>query len=295
MRPAGAALLLLAIALFGCRQDTPPTEPPAAEYVYVSPLPSGAYTWPRQSAAYEPLAARFPPPSGFERAELPDDSFGEWLRNLPLLPEGAPVVDERGHRLPVARTLGPAAVVDMDVRRFQECADVILRLRAEYLRWSSREDEIVFHLTGPGTISWPEWRSGMRPRLEGDRLVFERTAEPDDSRESFDRFLASVFEWCGTISLESDGQAVRFEDVQVGNYFTRGGSPGHAVIIVDLARNDAGELRALILQGYMPAQSPHVLTGGEPGAWFALDAGSPLRVPWGSFTWEDVRRFSDAP
>ena len=291
MRMTGVTLLLVVIALTGCRHDSAPVEAPAPAELYVSPLPSDAYAWPRERVDYEPLAARFPPPSGFERVELPEGSFAQWLRNLPLLSEGSPVLDETGRRL----ALGPAAVVDMDVRRFQECADVILRLRAEYLRWAGREDEIVFHLTGPGTISWPEWRRGMRPRLEGDRLVFAHAAEVDGSRESFDRFLASVFEWCGTISLASEGQAVTFEDVQVGDYFARGGSPGHAVVIVDLARSEAGELLALILQGYMPAQSPHVLMGGEPGAWFAPDADTPVRVPWGSFTWEDLRRFSDAP
>jgi hypothetical protein len=285
-------LLAAALLLTGCTDEsTVEPSPRAPDYQWTSPLPSSAYAWVRERAEYEPLAARFPPPAGFERIELTENGFGQWLRNLPLKPAGSPVVDERGRTIVPADSPSLAAVVDMDVRTNQQCADVILRLWAEYLWWADRRDEIVFELTAPGTIGWPEWRSGMRPRLEGDRLVFERTAAPDDSRESFDRFLDSVFEWCGTISLERDGTEAAFEDLQVGDLFTRGGSPGHAVIVVDLARNNAGAVRGLILQGYMPAQSPHVLAGDEPGGWYTLEPGRPLQGSWGSLDWQDLGRF----
>jgi hypothetical protein len=175
--------------------------------------------------------------------------------------------------------------------------DVILRLRAEYLRWADREDEIVFNLTGEGTISWKQWKTGMRPRLEGSRLRFHKTAEPDASRATFDRYLDSVFAWCGTYSLAQDGRKVRFQELQVGDFLVHGGEPGHghAVLIADLARDEAGSLHALILQGYKPAQSPHVLAPGSGDAWFALDPEQPLDVPrWGVFEWSELRGFTGA-
>ena len=288
------ALVLALAALGGCRYAPPratDAPPPAPAEAYVSPLAAEDYPWPRQAERYEPLAARFPPPEGFERVPLADGSWGQWLRHLPLLPAGTPVRSQDGSLVMRGDAADLAAVVDMDVRENQECADVILRLRAEYLRRAGRADDITFRLTDGGLISWGVWRSGMRPRLEGDRLIFERIAEPDDSRARFDDFLASVFAWCGTLSLAQEGEPVGLEEIAVGDFLVAGGSPGHAVLIVDLARSDAGELRGLILQGFMPAQTPHILAGAEPGAWFELSADRRVEVPWGSFGWDELRRF----
>jgi len=184
-----------------------------------------------------------------------------------------------------------AAVIDLDIRPNQECSDTILRLRAEYLRWAKREAEIRFELSGGGTIAWPEWKRGMRPREVGGSLSFHRTAGPDASRHSFERFLDTVFAWCGTYSLASEGKPVSPSDVRIGDFFVHGGSPGHAVLIVDMAADALGARKGLLLQGYMPAQSAHVLArDGEP--WFDLDPDQPLDTPlWGAFDWTEVRRF----
>ncbi len=292
-RAAFALLLVMANALGGCRSAPPVVDAPsiAPTEAYVSPLTAEDYPWPKQAETYEPLAARFPPPEGFERVPVADGSWGQWLRHLPLLPAGTPVRSLDASVVVRGNALDLAGVVDMDVRENLECADVILRLRAEYLRHAGREADITFRLTDGGLISWGVWRSGMRPRLEGDRLIFERIAEPDGSRARFDEFLAGVFAWCGTLSLAQEGRPVAFQDLAIGDFLVSGGSPGHAVLIVDLARNRAGELRGLILQGFIPAQTPHILAGGEAGAWFELAEGRPLEVPWGSFGWDELRRF----
>ncbi|MGD9496822.1 MAG: DUF4846 domain-containing protein [Armatimonadota bacterium] len=293
-RAALVLLLVMAAAVGGCRKAPPPAAegpPPAPAEAYVAPLTAEDYPWPKQAERYEPLAARFPPPEGFERVPVAEGSWGEWLRHLPLLPAGTPVRSLDGSV--VMRDNAPelAAVVDMDVREDQECAGVILRLRAEYLRHVGRGDDITFHLTDGGLTSWGVWRSGMRLRVEGDRLIFHRVAPPDDSRERFDGFLANLFAWCGTKSLAWDGRPVGSQEPAVGDFFVSGGSAGHALLIVDLARSGSGELRGLILQGFTPPQSPHILAGGEPGAWFKLSAGRPVEVPWGRFDWDELRRF----
>jgi hypothetical protein len=251
------------------------------------------YPWPRAAQVYEPLVARFPPPEGFERVPVQFGSWGEWLQHLPMLPEGTPVVTESGR---VVGGLGSdwlAGVIDMDIRKNQECTDVIHRLRAEYLRWAGREDEIVFHLTGSGDteVSWPKWQHGYRPEWDGRRLRFYQTGQPGRSRRSFDAFLATVFAWCGTDSMALDGARADPEDVQIGDFFIHPGDPGHAVVIVDLAANEQGQTKALILHGYLPAQSPHVLArSGDP--WFDLDTTRPFDSPrWGDFQWSELRRF----
>ncbi len=66
--------------------------------------------------------------------------------NIPLLMDDAPVLLYNGN--PKARQDVHAAVLDLSVgtRDLQQCADAVIRLRAEYLIESGREDEIAFNL-----------------------------------------------------------------------------------------------------------------------------------------------------
>ncbi len=307
-----AMVCLLVGAIIGCRLPaTPRTGPghqpnlPQAELAVVrtQPPPEGM-TWSRSSADYGwlrsgregvPIVWRFPEPPGFSRAELGDGSWGQWLRHLPLKPHRTPVVSLSGDTIVAANSPLLGAVLEMDVRRNLECADVILRLRAEYLRWAGREADIVFPLSGEGEISWPEWKRGMRPRLQGYRLRFYKTATPDGSRANFERYLDAVFAWCGTYSVAKAGKSVATSEIQVGDFFIHAGSPGHTVLVVDLAprtRGAGGNLKGLLLQGFMPAQSPHVLAPGGDEVWFDLVPGEEVDTPfWGAFKWSELRRF----
>ncbi|MDF2695691.1 MAG: hypothetical protein K0S65_4074, partial [Labilithrix sp.] len=83
---------------------TPVAAPPAIRAVSAtneaSPPPAVAvYPWgPHATTVNDRLDGRFrSPPPGFARVKVPGGSFGEFLRSLPLQPEGAPVVDFRGN------------------------------------------------------------------------------------------------------------------------------------------------------------------------------------------------------
>lgn len=284
--------VVLAMLLPGCCR--PPAPLAGAEPV-VFPLTTEDYPWPRTAPTCEPVAQRFPPPDGFARVTVGERSWGQWLRHLPLRPAGTAVLSRGGFPILPGNSPILGGVVDMDVRKNQECADTIQRLWAEYLRWAGQEDKIVFQLTGEGQISWPDWKEGMRPRLEGDRLRFYQTAQPSSSRQTFERFLDAVFAWCGTYSLTQDGRRVPAADLQAGDFFVEGGSPGHAVLVADLARDAAGNSKALLLQGYIPAQSAHVLAPGRESMWFDLVPGQPVDIPrWGAFEWSALHRFTEA-
>lgn len=289
-------LLLAGLCLVGCRshgENPPAAGQPPQPVSY--PRSAEGYAWPQEAEHYEPLVQRFPPPEDFTRVEVAERSWGQWLRHLPLRPPEAPVRSHTGVVLLTSLMPVLGAVVDLDERKNQECADLIMRLRAEYLRWAGRESEIVFPVSG-GKLSWPEWKRGMRPRLVEGKLRFSLTAELNSSRESFDRFLASVFAWCGTYSLAAEGKRVPLAEIQVGDFFAHPGSPGHAVLVADLARDQAGNLKALILQGFMPAQSAHLLRPNAAQAWFDLDPDGSLDLPvWGSFEGSELRRFSRGP
>jgi hypothetical protein len=113
------------------------------------------YPW-MESGPYDPtqtIKARIPAPDGFKRTDAASGSLAEWLRGLPLRPEGSPV-----RLYPVSQGRAKAAsgvhkaVVDLDVLRFQECADAAIRLWAEYL-WSAGKAE--------GLLVTPEWTFDM--------------------------------------------------------------------------------------------------------------------------------------
>ncbi len=275
----------------GCRSDhgQPASHVSADPASY--PLSADDYAWPRTADTYEPLAARIAAPRGHARVDVASGGFAEWLRHLPVLPDGADVVSESGDTILRASSRSLAAVIDIDVRRNQECADTNMRVWSEYLKHVGRSDEIAFKLTGGGTISWPKWKQGYRLKTSGNSVSFVRTTGADGSRASFDKFLASVFGWCGTLSLSQEGSKVAPDDIAIGDFFVHGGSPGHTVMVVDIVVDDRGRKKALLLQGYMPAQSAHVLAHwGDP--WFDLDTAKPLDVPrWREFEWDELRRF----
>src|SRR5262249_12957113 len=106
------------------------------------------------------------PPAGFRRVDAARQSFGEWLRGLPLRP-GRPDVRLVNGQLK-GNQQAQYAVVDIDVGRrdLQQCADAVIRLRAEYLFATRRTDAIAFHFTSGDVASWADWRAGLRPVVQ---------------------------------------------------------------------------------------------------------------------------------
>jgi hypothetical protein len=64
------------------------------------------------------------------------------------------------------------AVLDIPVgdKDLQQCADGIMRLRAEYFNMGS-VDSIHFRATDGTDLSFSKWMKGERYRLKGNRLV----------------------------------------------------------------------------------------------------------------------------
>jgi hypothetical protein len=256
--------------------------------------PVQAYPWPRVSARYVPLAERLAPPEGARRVELARGSYGAWLRYLPVRPSGAEVKAFDGRRILAGDDRRLAAVVDLDLigADLQQCADTILRLRAEYLHASGEDDRIGFHFVSGFHARWADYRRGTRVRLvdAGRRVEPYQGAKADASRRTFERYFIDLFSYASTVSLAREAKPVTGEPA-VGDFFILPGGPGHTVVIVDLARGADGSLFALLAQGFMPAQDLHVLRASPASPWYRLESGEPVDTPmWAPFPWSSLRR-----
>lgn len=248
----------------------------------------------RSAAPATHLDALVAPPPGFARRPVADP-FGAWLRHVPLR-DGNPEVRLHDGRLKARRDVAHA-VLDLDTGRanLQQCADTVLRLRAEWLWSEGRHDDLAFRFTSGHLSRWSDWAAGMRPRVSGSKVSFEKIAPPDASRASFRAWLDSVFTYAGTISLRRDLKPVEpAARIEPGDVFVQAGSPGHAVIVLDVVENVAtGERRFLLAQGFMPAQDAHVLRnpGATDGPWYPERFGTRLVTPEWTFDAGDRRRF----
>lgn len=238
---------------------------------------------------------RFDPPAGFTRVALAEGSFGAYLRQLPLRTDRTHVLSHAGERLD-----SPAAAVatlDVGKRDLQQCADSILRLHAEWLWAAGRADEVGYHFVSGDLSRWRDWRAGQRFRVRGSRVERVNTGKPNDSYEAFKRYLFHVFTYAGTASMHRDSTSVPIADARPGDFFVQPGSPGHAVLIMDIAEHRDGRRVALLGQGFMPAQEFHVLAGKADAVidrvWFVLpDTGGELATPsWKPFPATTLRRF----
>ena len=234
------------------------------------------YGWMAERAPIATLAERIAPPQGFTRVPSAEGSFAHWLRGLPMKAEGAPVLTHTGK--PKWRQDVHTDVIDIDVgeRDLQQCADAIMRLRAEWLYSARRDKEIAFNDT------------------KGKRLAFTSRARRTDY-PGLRRYLNYVFAYAGTYSLERELKPATIEEMRIGDVFIRGGFPGHAVLVADMVENrETGEKRFLLLQSYMPAQDIHVLknpTADDGSPWYPAAIGETLVTPEWTFPRNQLRRW----
>jgi hypothetical protein len=185
--------------------------------------------------------------------------------------------------------------VDVGKRDRQQCADAVMRLRAEYLHQAAKDDQICFRFTDGTPARWADWQQGMRPRIAGRKAEWQKSAGTDASYASFRRYLDSVFSYAGTLSLARELEPVAdASDIEAGDVFIQGGSPGHAVIVVDVAEDAQGRRAVLLAQSYMPAQDIHVLRNpkSRDNPWYVIEGDKPLATPEWDFPAGSLRRFS---
>ncbi len=243
------------------------------------------------------ISERFNPPIGFERIEVADGSYQDYLRNLPLLSNETPVLLFNGSKK--YRQDVHAAVVDLDVgkRDLQQCADAVMRLRAEYLLSQQEFDKIHFNFTNGFNAEYQKWRSGNRISVKGNHVSWVGSNSESESYSSFRKYLDMVFSYAGTWSFEKELMHVDIKDMQIGDVFIQGGSPGHAIIVIDMAEDkNSGKKLFMVAQSYMPAQNIHVLknqNNNEISPWYEMEFGDELKTPEWIFKRDNLKRFEE--
>lgn len=232
------------------------------------------------------IITRYKVPEGWRRVETKKGSFEEYLQNLPLKPEGYVTHLYNGEE---KQNKVATAVVDMDIDSvdLQQCADAIIRLRAEYLYSKGLYDQIHFNFTNGFRCDYSKWAEGYRIKTTGNHTEWIKTDSTDYSYPTFRQYLLKVFEYAGTASLYNELEMVTDpEDFGIGTIIINPGFPGHAVIVVDMIENinhpRSPYGRAVMLaQSYMPAQEIEILQGTGEG----VDLGAEDKKYW---TMEEV-------
>jgi len=223
------------------------------------------------------IETRFQTPSGYTREITQTNSFGSYLKKLKLKPDKSTVKyfngeEKRGDNIYLA-------VVDMDIgtKDLQQCADAVMRLRGEYLFDQKKYAQIHFNFLHDGKARY-----------------FKDFAKGDYSYQKFRKYMEFVFASANTASLLKELQPVKFQEMKVGDVFIQKGNPyGHAVIVVDMAKNKSGEKVYMLAQSYMPAQETQILVNrknDEISPWYELK-GETIYTPEWTFKSTELKRF----
>ncbi len=192
-----------------------------------------------------------------------------------------------------------AAILNIDVGKkdLQQCADAVMRLRAEYLFQTKQYDALHFNFTNGFNANYAKWRSGYRIVVKGNAVSWVKSNKESITYESFREYMNMVFNYAGTASLSKELKLVSQKDMQIGDVLILGGSPGHAVIIMDMAVNAKTNKKVfMVAQSYMPAQDIHILINkNDPviSPWYKLDPDAEqINTPEWDFSGnEQLKRF----
>jgi len=240
------------------------------------------------------LQSRYNSPSGFERIDADSASFAHYLRNLPLKSADEMVTYYDGGKKPKGSVY--RSVVDLPIgsRNLHQCADAVMRFRAEYLWSTGQHNDIHFNFTNGFQVDYSKWLAGNRMVVSGNKTYWSPGAARSNSYATFWKYMELIFNYAGTLSLDRELPTRDFSEMQIGDILIQGGSPGHAVIVVDMCENkETEEKRYMLAQSYMPAQETQILQNpAEPeSSWYSLKATESIYTPEWMFYTSDLKHF----
>ncbi|MBX9784939.1 MAG: DUF4846 domain-containing protein [Chitinophagaceae bacterium] len=212
----------------------------------------------KPSAESSSAIGTIPLPSGYERVYSGANSFASYLRQIKLKKDKTVYLYNGEKKANQSVQYG---VLDISTgnKDLQQCADAVMRLRAEYLKQNNQP--ICFADNAGKNYCWSQYQN-----------------------RGWQGYLETVFGMCGSLSLEKQLNLKSWSSLQPGDVIIKGGSPGHAVIVVDVARNkNTGDLICMLAQSYMPAQDIHILLNknkSDISPWYSVPSDYLFTPEW---------------
>lgn len=241
------------------------------------------------------LETRIKVPDGYRRTDALQDSFTMFVRNYPLKEAGSQVLLYNGE--PKGAQGDHVAVMKLPIENYdlQQCADSIMRMYAEYYYQLRQYSKIHFLFVSGFEARFDKWMQGYGISISGNDVSYVRDSSCDGSYESFKKFMRMVFNYASTLSMVNESKEILPQDIEVGDVFLYGGSPGHVVMVADVCVDSQGKKAFLLAQGFMPAQEFHILKNdnSEDGIWYyAEDISYPFHTPQYTFESGSLRRLN---
>lgn len=189
-------------------------------------------------------------PIGYTRVK---GNYAEFLRSLPLKKKGSKVQLFTGGNAHFQWL--STAVIDLPMlSNAEQCADMTIRLRAEYLFSQGRYSEIKFRDVNGNTL-----------RYHGG-----------SSRKALEKFLKNAYGVCSTFSVSRETESRKISEVQPGDVLVYPARKlegmGHALIVIDVARK-GNQVAIMCAEGNTPARELHIVRNHNPieNPWFFFD------------------------
>ena len=246
-------------------------------------LLSGCHFTSGQPVGEEKTSLHQPIPQSLRTPDTKYSSFQLFLKNLPE--KQGKVTDFRGN--PISNQSKHYALLNFDVgnRDLQQCADALIRLRAEFLYAANRRNEISFRFNSGEWFYYKDYLQGKRPAAGSRNNKAYFVAAVEDNHASLRKYLDIIFNYTNTLALERDLKPA--QQFEVGTIVVKGGSPGHCFIIIDERIGENGEKLFKLAESYMPAQTIYILKNPEDGSpWHRL---SKERITTASYDFKTFR------
>ena len=241
------------------------------------------------------ITTRIKAPSGFDIDSTEAESYAHYLQSLPLRPKGSKIRYFDGRTKSYFTEF--EAVIDLPIgtKDLHQCADAVMRLRADYLWHSGQYEKIHFNFTNGMRVDYEQWMAGNRIKVNVNKTEWYQAKEASNTHLDYWQYLEQIWMYAGTLSLEKELKSRSINNVQIGDIFIQGGSPGHAITIVNKAtNNDTGEQLILLAQSYMPAQELHILKTPNNtylSPWYSIKNLQQLVTPEWTFDVSDLKHF----
>ncbi len=240
------------------------------------------------------LETRITPPEGFERVPVEKGSFGEYLRNYPLLPDDTnlPVFDGTTINRPDIPAIFDISLGD---EGYQQCADSVIRLYSDYYYENKQFDKITFLFSNGDECSYNDWRKGKRMLAFADKSYEIPAALPSKSKQTYMNYLKEVMRYAGTLSLQKESEVIPLDELRIGDIVC---NDTHVVMVVDEAINDKGEKCYLFGQSFIPAVCFHIVSrteGRDTLPWYTQEQLEKDSFVIGTFPFakSDIRRWKE--